>query len=128
MTAATEVPRIPTFVRRIDVPLDVALARLSAWWEVAARRDGVDVGRSRVLTRAGAFAGCAGRRVRVVLDRGLLRSALPMELELHGWTTTRGTVLELLPARRFRPDDRYFREGHDVLDRVVAVAEGRSWR
>jgi hypothetical protein len=68
-------------------------------------------------------------RVHVDLPIGRLRRRVPMRLEISPWTSTDATTwLELVPLRAVRPDRRYYRAGHALLDEISAVAGGGGRR
>lgn len=109
-----------TFTRRVNVAYEDAVYRLSDAWRRVAQPSVIEIGRSRLVgpvpppdeDRA---------QINVALWRGALRTALPMKLDIVRWSDAFGTLFELQPAHNVRPDDRYFREGNAVLDRITAA-------
>ena len=119
-TPATSV----VFVRRVPTPFEMGLLRFQRWWRLASWRDGMDLGGSRLVGPPRAAVDGEGYVVDVVLDRGSMHSAVPMELHVGRWSASLGTALELVPRRRLHAGHRYFHEGHVLLDRLEAVISG----
>jgi hypothetical protein len=108
-----------TFMRAIDTQFEAAAAALHKWWQQEACTGVLDVGRSRLLGDPYPLRGRC--RVEVHLGRGFARRALPMELELVPWYPSYGTILLLCPTSHVKPGRRYFRNGHALIDAVIAA-------
>ena len=117
-------PHSVTFVRRVHTPFVDGMHRFDRWWRLAARDGAVDVGGSRLVGPPLLVLGEEGRRLQVSLGRGSVHPAVPMELSLSRWSASFGTTLELVPRRRLHATDRYFQEGHLLLDRIISVLAG----
>ena len=100
-----------TFARRLDTRFDLAVARLDGWHHGGADHDVVEIDQARI-------------RVTMRLPRGRFKRSLPMELEMERWSDSAGTWVTLAPRRRFRPTDRYYDDGHALIDELAAALEG----
>ena len=119
-TPATSV----VFMRRVPTPFETGLRRFERWWRLASWRGDVELGGSRLLGPPRAAVDGEWCVVDIVLDRGSMHPAVPMQLHVGRWSASLGTALELVPQRRLHAGHRYFQEGHLVLDRLEAVING----
>ena len=116
-----------SFARRVDAPFEVSVARLEAWWDLAAQNGIVEIGRSRLIGRL-PRSDADRLLIEVSLGRGSTGRTVPMDLELTRWSAALGTAVELEPRRDVRPSARYFNQGHALLDGVTAILDGRRTR
>lgn len=111
-------PTNAAFTRMLDLTPD-QLALLPRWWEVAARRGRVRLTRRLTLETPRAMPG-GGWRMRGSLRRAVVAPAARFDLTL--WPHLgRYTKLSLEPRRRVHAGRRWFRRGHEGLDRLAVV-------
>lgn len=109
-------PTSPTFTRMLDVTPE-RLERLPRWWASAAQRGRVRLTRRLTLEKPRPLPG-GGWRMRGSLRRALITPAARFELTL--WPHLgRYTKLSLEPRRRVHAGRRWFRRGHQGLDRLA---------
>jgi hypothetical protein len=102
----------PTFRRLVEVAGDRLGPALVDWWHDAEHDDRhlvLDV--PRQLPGTWALSG--------TLRRTTVSRWIPIELVLTPYAE-RWTLLELIPRRQVRVGERWFRNGHDSIDRFVA--------
>jgi hypothetical protein len=108
-----------SFRRIVDIPVETCVAALESWQR--AEQDGaLHIGQSLLrgpIEHDRDFGTC---RIEVRLARGSLRRPLRMRLDIGRWSTSPPrTALELIPCRRVRPTETYFRVGHLLLDALT---------
>jgi hypothetical protein len=108
-----------SFRRIIDIPVETCLAALDSWQRTA--HDGaLHIGHSLLRGPVEHDRYFGTYRIEVLLARGALRRPLRMRLDIDRWSTSPPrTALELIPCRRVRPTDTYFRAGHLLLDALT---------
>jgi hypothetical protein len=113
------VPGGLSFQRIVDIPFQTCVAAVDSWQRT--EQDGaLRIGHSLLrgpIEHDRDFGTC---RIEVLLARGSLRRPLRMRLDIGRWSTSPPrTVLELIPSRRVRPAETYFRAGHLLLDALT---------
>jgi hypothetical protein len=108
-----------SFQRIVDIPFETCVAAFESWQRT--EQDGaLRIGHSLVrgpVEHDSDFGTC---RVEVRLARGSLRRPLRMRLDIGRWSSSPPrTALELIPSRRVRPTEAYFRAGHLLLDALT---------
>ena len=109
------VPGWLSFRRIVDAPFETCVAALDRWQRTGR---GLRFGASQWLGPVEHDRDSGTCRIRVRLDRGPLRPALPMRLDLDRWSAA-STAVELIPCGRVRPTAAYFRAGHLLLDSLT---------
>jgi hypothetical protein len=108
-----------SFRRIVDIPFQTCVAAFESWQRT--EHDGpLHLGQGLVrgpVEHDPDFGTC---RIEVRLARGSLRRPLRMRLDIDHWSTSPPrTALELIPSRRVRPTETYFRAGHLLLDALT---------
>jgi hypothetical protein len=103
----------------VDIPVETCVAALDSWQRT--EQDGAPrIGHSLLrgpIEHDPDFGTC---HIEVRLARGSLRRPLRMRLDIALWSTSPPrTALELIPCRRVRPTETYFRAGHLLLDALT---------
>jgi hypothetical protein len=108
-----------SFRRIIDIPVETCLAALESWQRT--EQDGaLHNGQSHLRGPVEHDRDLGTCRIEVRLARGSLRRPLRMRLHIDHWSTSPPqTAVELIPCRRIRPTETYFRAGHLLLDALT---------
>jgi hypothetical protein len=106
-----------SFRRIVDIPFQTCVAAFESWQRT--EHDGpLHLGQGLVCGPVEHDLGTC--RVEVRLARGSLRRPLRMRLDIDHWSSSPPrTALELIPSRRVRPTEAYFRAGHLLLDALT---------
>src|SRR5262249_18825568 len=116
-SSVVPVPGWLSFRRIVDAPFETCVAALDRWQRTGR---GLRFGASQWLGPVEHDRDSGTCRIRVRLDRGPLRPALPMRLDLDRWSAA-STAVELIPCGRVRPTPAYFRAGHLLLDSLIPL-------